>query len=239
MSKSLSHSAENTMRPTKVRARVGSSRSGILRKADPQGLRLRRRGRERRGRWQPSSEQRQQGGPATAGVRASSCSVFLGGRRSLHESLLQSMQAPCQSRIGLPQRPARRHAAWTRRSRRRSGRRPDVRLPRRADASAGSSVRHRCRTIGAAGVEAAAGGRRRRVRDVALEQQAPRRAAGAARACGAPGAARHPAAPACRDGAAGAKISSLSPISTIRPRYITATRVAMCRTTARSWAMKT
>jgi hypothetical protein len=34
------------------------------------------------------------------------------------------------------------------------------------------------------------------------------------------------------------KISSTVPVSTIRPQYITATRSATCRTTARSCAMK-
>ena len=65
------------------------------------------------------------------------------------------------------------------------------------------------------------------------------RRAGAA----APNGARTPlpappsAAPACT-GAQGARILSAVPSSTISPRYMTITRSAMCRTTARSWLMK-
>ena len=35
------------------------------------------------------------------------------------------------------------------------------------------------------------------------------------------------------------KTASVGPVSMIRPRYITATRSATCRTTDRSWEMKT
>ena len=51
--------------------------------------------------------------------------------------------------------------------------------------------------------------------------------------------ARRPAARGYRDGAARAKTASAGPSSTMRPRYITATRSAMCRTTPRSWLMST
>ena len=46
------------------------------------------------------------------------------------------------------------------------------------------------------------------------------------------------AAPACRGGAAFEKSSSVPAVSTIRPRYMTATRSHTCRTTAMLWAMK-
>ena len=52
------------------------------------------------------------------------------------------------------------------------------------------------------------------------------------------GPARPPSARACRDGAGAAKSASVGPISTMRPRYITATRSQMCRTTRRSCEMK-
>ena len=47
------------------------------------------------------------------------------------------------------------------------------------------------------------------------------------------------AARPCRDGAGGRRAASASASSTILPRYITATRSHMWRTTERSWAMKT
>ena len=45
------------------------------------------------------------------------------------------------------------------------------------------------------------------------------------------------AAPGCRGGPACSKMSALAPSSTMRPRYITATRSEMWRTTERSCAM--
>ena len=47
------------------------------------------------------------------------------------------------------------------------------------------------------------------------------------------------AAPGCRGGAGAPSTARVGPGSTIRPRYITATRSAMCSTTARSWVMST
>ena len=61
-------------------------------------------------------------------------------------------------------------------------------------------------------------------------------AARAARRGAAPGSPR--AAPACRDGAATRTARRSARVSTMRPRYITATRSAMCFTTARSCEMK-
>ena len=43
--------------------------------------------------------------------------------------------------------------------------------------------------------------------------------------------------PACRDGVDGRTAPPCCPISTMRPRYMTATRSAMCSTTPRSWLM--
>ena len=54
-----------------------------------------------------------------------------------------------------------------------------------------------------------------------------------------PGPARPTAAPACTGAAARCRSASRRPCSTILPRYITATRSQKCRTTPRSWAMKT
>ena len=50
---------------------------------------------------------------------------------------------------------------------------------------------------------------------------------------------RPTAAPACTGGSAGSRSGPRRPSSTILPRYITPTRSEMCRTTDRSWAMKT
>ena len=75
------------------------------------------------------------------------------------------------------------------------------------------------RRLPAPGVEAAAGRRLHRARDVA-DQPDPARAA---RPAGS-GRARPRAAPACRGARARRRCSSLAPTSTIRPRYITATR---------------
>ena len=112
---------------------------------------------------------------------------------------------------------------------------------------AGSSTRgHQRRLLGgadllrlpAAGAEAAAGRRVDRARHVA-------RSAGSARAapCRA-GRVRAPAPPTAARSVYGCtrparRASSRSAISTILPRYMTATRSEMCRTTDRSWAMNT
>ena len=88
----------------------------------------------------------------------------------------------------------------------------------------------------AARVEAAARRRVGRRRQVAAEHDA------AARPC-APAPDRRPApptaAPRCTDGAGARRARSAVASSTILPRYITATRSHMWRTTDRSWAMKT
>ena len=52
-----------------------------------------------------------------------------------------------------------------------------------------------------------------------------------------PGAAPRPAAPACRGGAGARRAPRSAPPRRSRPRYITATRSAICRTTARSCEM--
>ena len=114
----------------------------------------------------------------------------------------------------------------------RGGRRRSA--PSAVGRSCGSIVRQMLHGVRAAGVEAAAGGRRR-------SGSARRRRARCARArARAPGPAPAPprAATACTGGAGRSKIASRGPSSTILPRYMTATRAAICRTTARSCAMK-
>ena len=85
----------------------------------------------------------------------------------------------------------------------------------------------------AAGVEPATGGRVRRA-------TAGRRSAGSARGCPRPpGPASAPptSATSCTGAAARAYSSSDGASSTSAPRYMTPTTSAMCRTTARSWAI--
>ena len=91
-------------------------------------------------------------------------------------------------------------------------------------------LRHR-----AAGAEPAARRRVDRARHVAREHDA------LASALGRRGRPRAPptAAPACTGAPARSYTSSRVPISTILPRYITATRSEMWRTTDRSWATNT
>ena len=86
--------------------------------------------------------------------------------------------------------------------------------------------------VRAARAEAAARRRSRRVRNVALQHHAARASAPGS-GTGIDGEQRL----RVRDGAARANSARLSARSTMRPRYITATRVAMCLTTARSCAM--
>ena len=87
--------------------------------------------------------------------------------------------------------------------------------------------------VRAAGAKAAARRRVDRARHVALQYHPLRRA----RRARAPESPR--AAPACTGGAAARTARALAAYSTMRPRYMTATRAAMCLTTARSCAMNT
>ena len=108
----------------------------------------------------------------------------------------------------------------------------------RAPAARGSSVAQRLRVAEplaqpAARVEAAARRRVDRRGHVALEDDpapaAPRRPG--------PGPGPPTAARPCTDGAASCSAPATGASSTIRPRYITAIRSLMWRTTDRSWAM--
>ena len=85
----------------------------------------------------------------------------------------------------------------------------------------------------AARMEGTAGRRRERAR-----QLAARRRRASVRRPGTRPRRGLRAGPACRGGAGAAKSASVGPISTMRPRYITAMRWEMWRTTARSCAMK-
>ena len=84
----------------------------------------------------------------------------------------------------------------------------------------------------AARIEAAAGRQvdgARRIADDGVAQPSRARA---------PGAARRAAAPACTDGARPRTARRSGAVSTMRPRYITATRSQTWRTTAMLWATK-
>ena len=84
--------------------------------------------------------------------------------------------------------------------------------------------------VRAARVEGAAGRRRDRVGDLALDRPARRARSWRGRA------ARRSAC-ACRDGAGARTARAAGASSTMRPRYMTPMRVAMWRTTARLWLM--
>ena len=104
-------------------------------------------------------------------------------------------------------------------------------LPVAADgaSSAGVSVAAARDRARAARMEGAAGGPRRRVGRIARQHDAARAAA--------PGAGDAETS-ACVYGCSGAQTDRRrSPISTMRPRYITATSWLTCRTTRRSWLM--
>ena len=85
-----------------------------------------------------------------------------------------------------------------------------------------------------AGVETAAGWWPRRARQLAAERRVRRRAL----ELGIGHRHRRRAAPACRGAAAARTQPRPGRVSTILPRYITATRSAIWRTTRRSWEMK-
>ena len=129
-------------------------------------------------------------------------------------------------------RPSSRRAAAARRrgGRRRRGRVRSI-SARRQHGRLGPAARDR---EGAARVEMAARRRIERARQVGA-----RRVAMLAPPCAAAdrGAGSRPAACAYRDGRGRRTASSVGAVSTMRPRYITATRSAMCFTTARSCAM--
>ncbi len=216
MSKSLSHSAANTMRPTNVRASVGSSTSGSS--ARPKRSVCAPRGHAHS--KANSNGRRDERRVIGVLLRVGDSSIASGP--SAAERGLQRFEPRIARRVNLPRATPR-----VARSPARNGTPP--RGLRRQRRRLFRAQRSRVRAPRA---KTAARRRRRRIGHVAFEHDAPRRRAGSGTGID--------DSSACVYGWRGdAKSARLSAYSTIFPRYITATRVAMNFTTARSCAMKT
>ena len=246
MSNSLSHSAANTMRPTNVRASVGSSTSGssarpmrsvcaatgALRAPRPAPAQRRAPGRCRDGHvailLRNAACLRR--APANRAAPARVPAWYAQRRSPVVRAAARNAACSASSRgLGAARRAAGKDGAG------RLDLAPEMagdRVPVGRRRAAASSSAQRGARMRAARAEAAARRRIDRARHVALEQDA----LAPSRRAPAPGSPT--AAPACTGWRGAANSARLSAYSTILPRYITATRVAMCLTTARSWAMK-
>ena len=173
-------------------------------------------------------------GRSTMRIRAGT-NADLVDLRGAPSKTLRARPAPGEPRAlgaGRRRRPQRPPSVAAPDVRRRTGQRHRGRRPASGDRQADSGDLRRCaaraRPRGSGG-----GTRTRRAGRAGSPARPSSRHAGAA-----PGRAPRRAGPGCRGGPAAAQISSEGPISTMRPRYITAMRSATTRAAARSWVTK-